>query len=88
MENEIGLPHDNQPSNEVDDLEQSLLYNDIFGKIKAALGAMSSNNNRSTKCPLFTTTIDDLEINFTSVLSGVEADNPSGVSPSFLKISG
>ena len=66
-------------------LDNSIVNNTILGKIHAALGIMALEPEKSSTCPLFTGSINDLENEFSSVVSGVEAMESSGVSPSLLE---
>ena len=51
------------------------------GKIASAIGSVTSNN---APCPLFISTLDDLESQFLSKVSSLELDKVAGVTPEFL----
>ena len=58
----------------------------LQGKIAAAFGSVMADDGDNKDCPLFTTTLDELEFEFQSEISAVDVpDSPNGVSPDFLK---
>ena len=56
-----------------------------MGKISSALGVMTVDVEYSDDEPLFTTTLDNLENEFLSEISALEAGTPTGTKPEFLK---
>ena len=56
-----------------------------MGKISAALGVMTVDGECSDGKPLFTTNLDDMECEFQSEISALEAGTPTGTKPEFLK---
>ena len=58
----------------------------LIGKISAAFGLNKSATNvdHERNCPLFTTTLDELESEFESEIAAVDVSSPSGVTPEFL----
>ena len=58
----------------------------LQGKIEAAIGSVMADDGDDRDCPLFTTTLDELELEFQSEISAVDVtDSPRGVSPEFIK---
>ena len=92
MDRDEVLPHPNGepqvkdqnysvPSHETNAFAKRLSADALRGKIAAAIGSVTVNDS---PCPLFTTTLDDLESVFHSEVSAIELDKVNGVSPDFL----
>ena len=70
------------PLHEAKELADGLSKTALHGKIAAAVGS-SAPGERT--CPLFTTTLDDLEDLFQSDISSMEAHSSKCVTPDFIK---
>ena len=71
---------------EMQDFHDSLASDALNGKISAAFGTHMSayTDDDERNCPLFTTTLDKLELEFRSEISSVDVKSPKGVTPEFL----
>ena len=71
---------------DMDNFSESCSLFALKGKIEAAIGSVMADDGDIKDCPLFTTTLDELEFEFQSEISAVDVkDSPNGVSPEFLK---
>ena len=70
------------PFYEAQDFANKLSTAALHGKIASALGSVSTGDS---KCPLFTTTLDDLESFFEADVSSTSATPSQGVSQDFIK---
>ena len=70
---------------EMRDFHEKCSLSALKGKIEAAIGSVAANDGDMLDCPIFTSTLDDLESKFQSTISAVDVDTPNGVSPDFLK---
>ena len=75
------------PNYEAHNIADKLLDKALMGKISAALGVMSIDEECANGEPLFTTTLDEMEMKcqFQSEISALEAGAPFGTTPEFLK---
>ena len=69
------------PINEAHAMADQLYSDTLHGKIAAAIGSVNTNN---APCPLFTTSVDELEYLFHSEVSAMEIDKVKGVTSDFL----
>ena len=67
-----------------DDLSHQLSSAAWFCKVSAVFGSSSHDEHEDRNCPLFTTSLDELESIFQSEISAVNGENASGVSPTLL----
>ena len=71
---------------EMNDFHERLSSDTLRGKISVAFGtSISALDDCDKDCPLFTTTLDDLEAELQAELSAVDVESPSGVTPEFLR---
>ena len=85
-QNSSSVPEDQSiPHHEAHDLADKLLNKALMGKISAALGVMIVDGECSDGKLLFTTILDDMECEFLSEISALEAGTPTGTKPVFLK---
>jgi hypothetical protein len=68
---------------EMRDFHEKCSLSALRGKIEAAIGSVMANDGDMQDCPIFTTTLDELESTFQSTISAVDVDTPQGVSPYF-----
>ena len=68
---------------EMRDFHEKCSLSALKGKIEAAIGSVMANDGDMQDCPIFTSTLDELESKFQSTISAVDVDTPNGVSPVF-----